>query len=1077
MKNDEKTAVTNIYEDIIFQNFTHSTFYSGSNQTQDGKDAALSYIEKQQDQLFLYSEDKSTKGNKRFYTLNFETVHTLAKQKKYHIYEHFEAKDPIKLFIDIDVYTSKLPRGADPNEHLDSLITDTIDAVNKEAKSFDVADEDLQVIVLKSSRPEKLSAHIIYSKLYFENIQHLKYFMTEIKAPIFKCDVIDLSVYKIGCLRLLWCSKMQNNVNLEYYKGINYELTNDKQLFMDCLVRNITDDCQRVDINMPSNVKLVHKKIPVVIKGNTPITQRKYTVTPAETVITLLNLIKSERMDDYNFWIKCGMATHNCNPTSEGFEAWNAKSAQSPNYSGRDMCAYKWNSFKFGNLGIATLKYFAKMDNPEKFEEFIHSPDKRLFETIKFEKDYLIDVKKGECIKQQNYNNNIINRHTNRKIGKGKYKEDKIVENPVCLHLRDWLEDDNKKTLAIKSPYDTGKTTIIRQIIREYNPKRILFTSHRQTFTMDLYGGFKRMGKDEGYDFKVCNYLDGTYMADRIICQLESLNKLKSGYVFDDDYVAIPGFDIVIMDESESLINHVKSPTLGVFKEEKFNLLVNIIKNSKKLLLCDSDFYNRSYEFMKQFDDNPIILENIVKKNQKHFIFMNNRKAFDNMITEDLKNGKNVVVASLSASIARGYFNKFNGVYQSMLHCSDADDSLKKKLKNVADFWKKFQFLCYSPFLDAGVDFSVKHFDDLYVVLSNKSCSPRALMQMCSRVRKYTNSNVHVFLNRLPFIEKANMYSYSEVKEYMMETNNSLCHMVAVEDKKTGLMVYRKTYKFGLYEKMMVYNEQEHLNKLGPYFVPMLIRLLVEKGHTYEFKDMKPMKGTAQEKINKGDEIKKNIMEAQDINHETYLNLLNKQRRNDATEEDKMKIKRYIIKRDWKVVELTEKFMTDFYGKTHILFNLRYLLGKKELELTICDSQTYGDLINYDAIKISEQKEMIIEVLDALGFDDLESDLNNKKRVDKETFDANIKTVLVECDLFVDLNKSQPLFDVHKMKLGKGDYTTKAFMGLINSILKEWGIKIKSGRNKTNRMIKGVKTPKRFYFYQIMYSKGIDKYI
>ena len=54
-----------------------------------------------------------------------------------------------------------------------------------------------------------------------------------------------------------------------------------------------------------------------------------------------------------------------------------------------------------------------------------------------------------------------------------------------------------KKSLSIKSPYDTGKTKLLSKIFNKYDPKRILWLSYRKTLTNDILGSFR----DE-FDFK-----------------------------------------------------------------------------------------------------------------------------------------------------------------------------------------------------------------------------------------------------------------------------------------------------------------------------------------------------------------------------------------------------------------------------------------------------------------------------------------------------------------------------------------------------------------------------------------------
>jgi len=146
------------------------------------------------------------------------------------------------------------------------------------------------------------------------------------------------------------------------------------------------------------------------------------------------------------------MILHNCNPTPKCFELWNLWSKQSDNYDGRDVCAYKWNSFKFGFFNIGSLIHFAKYDNPEKCGDVWCSLDEPLFDSIKFNSEYLLSSE------QENIKDN---------------------KSFISKHIIEWAVTEIKKILAIKSTYDTGKTKIINKILREFGFKKVLFISYR----------------------------------------------------------------------------------------------------------------------------------------------------------------------------------------------------------------------------------------------------------------------------------------------------------------------------------------------------------------------------------------------------------------------------------------------------------------------------------------------------------------------------------------------------------------------------------------------------------------------
>ncbi len=90
-----------------------------------------------------------------------------------------------------------------------------------------------RLLFSRSDNPKKkLSAHIIYPFIHFENIYHLKEFMQQIKHPLVDKHIFDHSIYKDGCFRMLWNSKMGKQNKLEFDYAINYEYNGDTKEFL-----------------------------------------------------------------------------------------------------------------------------------------------------------------------------------------------------------------------------------------------------------------------------------------------------------------------------------------------------------------------------------------------------------------------------------------------------------------------------------------------------------------------------------------------------------------------------------------------------------------------------------------------------------------------------------------------------------------------------------------------------------------------------------------------------------------------------------------------------------------------------
>src|SRR5690606_17010230 len=138
---------------------------------------------------------------------------------------------------------------------------------------------------------------------------------------------------------------------------------------------------------------------------------------------------------------------------------------------------------------------------------------------------------------------------------------------------------------------------------------------------------------------------------------------------------------------------------------------------------------------------------------------------FHNNIMKDIDNGMNICIVSMSASDIEGIatiLEEKNVEYT--IHTSHTDDKLKKELRNVNDYWVKFQVVLFSPCIESGVDFSEEHFDKVYGIMKSgkATCSQRAFLQMVGRIRKLKYNQI-VCLYHGEYEIKYEKYTFDDV--------------------------------------------------------------------------------------------------------------------------------------------------------------------------------------------------------------------------------------------------------------------------------------------------------------------------
>ena len=364
------------------------------------KNLALQFIsstndpnKKMSDKLHLFSEDISMDNKKRFIVDTYEGMYEKINKIKLNkinnnmnFYENIETNQDVKLHLDIDYkIDTKTNNNNNNNNTLYStnldILNDPIKIVNDKLKK-DYAIEDPIIIVLSANTEIKISFHIIYTNVVFDDIYKMKGFMTELITSIDTIKdnsktFIDLSIYRTGCFRMLWSSKINKSNKLIFHKGINYENKNDSNLFYDCLITNINTDYYSIDFTIPENIKKSNNVCDKNIKEQFKLSlsdesdksnkldksnnsnkhnQKKPCEIELNKLQQYMDCIDPIRADNYKQWLDIGICLYNSN--NKSFDIWHEWSKKSSSYQSESECLYKWNSFIHGKeniMGIGTL--------------------------------------------------------------------------------------------------------------------------------------------------------------------------------------------------------------------------------------------------------------------------------------------------------------------------------------------------------------------------------------------------------------------------------------------------------------------------------------------------------------------------------------------------------------------------------------------------------------------------------------------------------------------------------------------------------------------------------------------------
>ena len=606
------------------------------------------------------------------------------------------------------------------------------------------------------------------------------------------------------------------------------------------------------------------------------------TIIDIDTLDKLIACFPSTYFENYNEWITICFLIKQTNHTESAFQLFYKYSKSVAKYSSvsENECQAKWDSINYeSGFVFQEMLYIARNNN------------RKLFNTI---------------------NLPFINTQP-------------PTYTPITFNSR-YLDYDflypyyqNNKVLAIKSPYGTGKTQFISKLFENLAPNiSVLFITPRVSLS---YSHKKSFPQFWHYQNKTLNEIKD---AKTLIIQLDSIYKLDNTKV--NDYLEknskfiklylpvskdqptkinnIIKYDIIALDEIESLLYHLSFDKLNT--QHIFNILKRLCIDSKKIIALDGDFSNRSHFFLKKLlaiDQQIVILENEYQPPPKHFIFTNGNKEFNTEIDNTLSKGLKIVIVCLTLDASESYRAKYEDKYKVVVHNSIQND--RQGLTNVNEYWK-CDILIYTSTVESGCDHNIPWFDNCFIVLSNKGTTPRALMQMCNRVRQFSNSNVFCYTNGVPFYEFQITYQFDEVKKILF----------------TPLM--NEQGQLNYLDTILCYNEVETLNR--QYFITVLTQLIISKGHTYEYRRV--------EKPN-NKKIKSNIYQeiasADCIPNEIEYNGIVALIKKITTSAEVMRdcycaIKKYIVSKVWKIdiKAIDVEDIKKYYPKITKLLNYKF---------------------------------------------------------------------------------------------------------------------------------------------------------
>jgi len=481
-------------------------------------------------------------------------------------------------------------------------------------------------------------------------------------------------------------------------------------------------------------------------------------------------------------------------------------------------CAKRWSSLRPTQLTIGSLFVLAKDGNLDMYE--------RIRPTLKMSQKVFGDSASYPVVE------------INTMFLTPKNPEDHANADQVKFHAltSEFLESPEKKSLIVRSRYGSGKTTFLQRLVKTRNPERVLFITYRQTLARDIMRNFGKLFK---------HYLDshenpGVWNAPRLIVQIDSLlSVLQKNDKFISSGAFSLKYDMIILDESESLLAHFDEKTMERKEINIWNFFDELLKHSNKLLLMDGDISERSLSFASSYGDFTYI-NNTNTEGRKHFNLMLDESQWHDQLVSDLDRFHaedprfRVCIVTQSSSKAVALESELHASHPHLvvrkLVGTDSGETKRECLEDINETLSEVNVFIFSPVIESGVDITVK-IRKIFGVLSCKSNCQRAFLQMANRCRCVEEPRMD-FLNDRSF--KINhtytFWKFPEVLELDRQTVQSTRLEFLVSDGELSVSASDRNTRR---KTISVFNTVEKLNKHPSLYINYLRVLAVGKGMNF----------------------------------------------------------------------------------------------------------------------------------------------------------------------------------------------------------------------------------------------------
>ena len=310
------------------------------------------------------------------------------------------------------------------------------------------------------------------------------------------------------------------------------------------------------------------------------------------------------------------------------------------------------------------------------------------------------------------------------------------------------------RTLVIRSPMGSGKTHAIREALASLPAEAsVLCIGYRRVLNTALAAAFGLQDYQQLAAAEVP-------LARRLCVQVDSLSKLLVQRGDDDTVRELrASFDVVIVDEAESTLDHFAADTLQHKVLVCWKLFAILIRNAGRLVLADADVGERVFALVQEL--RPRRGARVVLNTNStaaslmcdNFVWLPSLQSFLAKVCDVLFSlAQPVYVASNSKAFAHALMalvlqhaekRRLAGAGGAgfsrgdvLLVDRDIPEADKRLVRECNTHWLQYKLVICTPTVGAGIDFHVPgYFHTTFVYATDWSTTPREVNQQRGRVR------------------------------------------------------------------------------------------------------------------------------------------------------------------------------------------------------------------------------------------------------------------------------------------------------------------------------------------------------